>query len=52
MSHDTPEAIAITDKVAAELLIQEKAFLNVPIVGEICPVGTLETLRKLKEILA
>lgn len=49
MSHDTPEAIAITDKAAAELKAHELKLL--PVVGEICPVGTLAKLAKIKRLL-
>ena len=47
--HDTPEAIAITDKAAAELKAHELKLL--PVVGEICPVGTLAKLRRMTVLI-
>jgi hypothetical protein len=47
--YDTPEAIAITDKAAAELKAHELKML--PVVGEICPVGTLAKLQKMAALV-
>lgn len=47
--HDTPEAIAITDKAAAELKAHELKML--PVVGEICPVATLAKLQKMTALV-
>lgn len=48
-AHDTAEAHAITTQAAAELLAHEKALL--PVAGEICPVGTMAKLAKMKALL-
>lgn len=48
-THDTAEAVAITDQAAAELLAKEKTLL--PVVGEICPIGTMAKLIKMKALL-
>ena len=48
-AHDTAEAVAITDQAAAALAAHEKALL--PVVGEICPVGTMAKLTKMKTLL-
>ena len=51
LGYDTPEAIAITDKAARDLLSNEKRLAEMPVIGEICPVGTLAKLRKMKALI-
>lgn len=48
-AHDTAEAVAITDQAATALLAREKDLL--PVVGEICPVGTMAKLVKMTRLL-
>ena len=48
-AHDTDEAYAITTQAATDLLAHEKAQL--PVAGEICPVGTMAKLAKMKALL-
>lgn len=48
-AYDTAEAHAITTQAATDLLAHEKAQL--PVVGEICPVGTMAKLAKMTRLL-
>lgn len=56
MSHDTPEAIAITDQAALGLFVKERPIAvieprPIPVIGEICPVGTFAKLQKMTALV-
>ena len=51
LAYDTKKAISVTEKAAHDLLLNEKCLAEIPVIGEICPVGTLAKLKNLKELL-
>lgn len=46
---DTPTEARVGEKAAQQLHAHEKALM--PVVGEICPIGTMDKLNKMKKLL-